>query len=217
MTTNIDPMFEEKLRPFLKYLSRFHIGMWRLGLGPWFDLRPDLWSQIMVLTHTGRKSGLKRRTSVNYAIVDGEIYCMAGFRGGSDWHRNILKNPQVEVWLPNEWWCGVAEDVSDSPERLRIIRELIIASAFVGRLAGFDAHTMSDEELDQATAPYRLIHIKRTEARTGAGGPGDLAWVWPLATMILLPMVLFRGNRARQSKACACGASGCACCSPRSA
>ncbi len=186
---------EESLRQFLKYMSRFHIMMWRLGLGPWLDLRPDWWSQIMVITHTGRRSGLKRQTAVNYALVNGEIYCTAGFGSGSDWYRNILKDPQVEVWLPNGWWDGIAEEVSDSPERLHFMREIIIASAFVGRLAGLDAHGMSDEELDRATRKYHLIHIKRIAARTGSGGPGDLAWVWPLATMILLPKVLFRRKK----------------------
>ncbi len=190
MSTTAELELDPTVRQGLKYLSRFHIGLWRLGLGPWLGLRPDVWSHIMVLTHTGRTSGLRRRTALNYALVNGEIYCMAW--AGSDWYRNLVRNPQVEVWLPNGWWCGLAEDVSDSSERLYLMRQLIIASAFVGRLAGFDAHTMSDQELAKATAPYRLIHIKRTGARTGPGGPGDLAWVWPLATMILLPMVLFR-------------------------
>ncbi len=186
---------EESMRQFLKYMSRFHIMLWRLGLGPWLDVRPDWWSQIMVITHTGRKSGLKRQTAVNYALVDGEIYCLAGFGSGSDWYLNLLKNPQVEVWLPNGWWGGFAEEVSESPQRLRLLREIIIASSFVGRLAGLDAHAMSDEELDRVTAQYRLFHVKRTEARTGPGGPGDLGWVWPLAIMILMPMALFRKKR----------------------
>jgi deazaflavin-dependent oxidoreductase (nitroreductase family) len=193
MTTLASP--EESLRQFLKYVSRFHIAMWRLGLGPWLGLRPDWWSQIMVITHIGRKSGLKRRTALNYALVDGEIYFVAGFGSGSDWYRNVVKNPQVEVWLPNGWWEGEVEDVSDSPRRLRLMREIIIASAFVGRLAGLDAQAMSDDQLERVTSEYRLLHIARTEARTGPGGPGDLAWVWPLATMVLLPMVLSRRKR----------------------
>ncbi len=193
METTADLEVERRLRQGLKYLSRFHIGLWRLGLGPWIGLRPDVWSRIMVLTHTGRKSGLPRRTALNYALVDDEIYCMAW--AGSDWYRNLVQNPQVEVWLPNEWWCGVAEDVSDSPERPYLMRQIVIASAFVGRLAGLDAHTMSEQELAQATGAYRLIHLKRAQPLTGRGGPGEFAWVWPLATMILLPLVLSRRKR----------------------
>jgi hypothetical protein len=51
---------------------------------------------------------------VNYAIVDGEVYCTAGFGAVSDWYRNIRTNPEVEVWLPDGWWAGVAEEVTDA-------------------------------------------------------------------------------------------------------
>jgi len=32
-----------------------------------------------VITHTGRKTGRKRRTPVNYAVVRDDVYCTAGF------------------------------------------------------------------------------------------------------------------------------------------
>lgn len=195
MTETVWGTQEESLRQILKYMSRMHVAIWRLGLGPWFGIKPDWWSWILILTHTGRKSGLKRKTAVNYAVVEGEIYVISGFGAGSDWYRNVVKQPEVEVWLPNGWWRGLVEDISDSPQRLRFIREVIVASAFVGRLAGLDARTMSDEELDRLTSEYHLLHVKRTEALTGSGGPGDLAWIWPLATMVLVPMILFRKKK----------------------
>ncbi len=63
---------------------------------------------------------------------------------------------------------------------------------------GLHPNTMPDAELADLTAAYRLIHIKRTAPQTGADGPGELAWVWPLATMLLLPP-LFRKNKKRES------------------
>ncbi|TET81944.1 MAG: DUF385 domain-containing protein [Anaerolineales bacterium] len=51
----------------------------------------------MVITHTGHSTGFRRRTPVNYATVDDEIYCIAGFDSISDWYRNILDNPEVDV------------------------------------------------------------------------------------------------------------------------
>lgn len=149
----------------------------------------------MVITHTGRKTGLRRQTPVNYAIVNGEIYCVAGFGPVSDWYRNLLAHPQVEVWLPEGWWAGQAEDVSNSPENLRLKRQVLIASGFAARAAGIDPLHISDEELARQTADYRLVHIRRQEARTGPEGPGDLAWVWPLATLLLLPLALRRKQR----------------------
>jgi deazaflavin-dependent oxidoreductase (nitroreductase family) len=171
------------------------LSLWRLGLGWWFNVWPGVSGRIMVIVHRGRKTGLKRHSPVNYAIVDGEIYCVAGFGSISDWYRNTMANPSVEVWLPEGWWAGVVEDISDSENRLALLRQVMIASGFAAYVAGLDPIRMSDEELNAATSKYPLMRIHRTEARTGPGGPGDLAWVWPLATMILLPLALLRPRR----------------------
>jgi hypothetical protein len=63
-------------------------------------------------------------------------------------------------------------------------------------LFGLDPHKLTDEELDEGTANYRLLHIRRQEARTGPGGPGELAWIWPLISFILLPLVLLRRKKS---------------------
>ena len=107
----------------------------------------------------------------------------------------MLVNPQVEVWLPGSWWAGAAEDVTDSENRYPYLRQVLIASGFAARAAGINPHTMPPEEFEKVTENYRLIKISRQEARTGKDGPGDLAWVWPLATMILLPLSLIRKRR----------------------
>ncbi len=195
MESTINPELEEKLRQGFKYLNRFMVTMFRLGLGGWVNADPAHGGRVMVLTTIGRKSGAQRRIGLNYALVDGELYCCAGFGAVSDWYKNIKKYPQVDVWLPEGWWCGVAEDISDSPYRTSLLRQVLIASGFAARLAGLDPVNMTDQELEKATESYRLLHIKRTEARTGPGGPGDLAWVWPTSTFILLMMLLNRRKR----------------------
>ena len=188
----IDPRLEEQLRQGFKYFNRFMLFMWRLGLGPLLNKGPSLAGRYMVITHMGRKSGIKRRTPVNYALVDDEIYCTAGFGSGSDWYRNIIANPQVEVWLPDGWWAGSAEEVTHPEARLPLLREVLIGSGFAALAAGVDPGKMTDEELDAATKEYRLIRIRRVAARTGKDGPGDLAWVWPLLVMVLLPAILLQ-------------------------
>jgi deazaflavin-dependent oxidoreductase (nitroreductase family) len=190
--------FEKKMQKAFKTFNRFMLFMWRLGMGPWINCWPEVVGRIMVITHTGRKSGLKRQTPVNFAIVDGQIYCTAGFGKTSDWYLNMLANPDVEVWLPDSWWLGTAEEVNDPAARLPLLREVLINSGFAAYAAGIKPKSMSDEDLDRATASYPLLLIRRREARTGPGGPGDLAWVWPLATMILLPMALRRRGKKRK-------------------
>ena len=193
--TTLSPQAEENLRQGFKHFNRFMLLIWRLGLGPWLNCWPEVGGRIMVLTHTGRKTGLRRRTPVNYSLVAGEIYCTAGFGSLSDWYRNILANPQVEVWLPDGWWTGIAQEVDNPHLRLPLLRQVLIDSGFAARMFGINPHTIGDQDLETITANYRLIHIRRCAARTGPQGPGDLAWVWPLSTILLLPLVLMRRKR----------------------
>jgi deazaflavin-dependent oxidoreductase (nitroreductase family) len=186
---------QESLRQGFKYFNRFMLLMWRLGLGPMLNWWPKLSGRILVIQHTGRKSGLRRRTPVNYAIVDGEIYCTAGFGHRSDWFLNIQADPNVEVWLPDSWWSGTAQDVSSDPRRLYLLRQVLIGSGFAAFAAGINPYKISDEALEKVACDYCLVCIQRRAARTGPGGPGELAWIWPLATMILLPLVLFRRRK----------------------
>jgi hypothetical protein len=65
----------------------------------------------------------------------------------------------------------------------------------VAPLAGVNPHTLADAELAAATAGYRLIRIRRTTVRMGRGGPGDLAWVWPLCALLALPALARRIRR----------------------
>ena len=162
---------EQKLRQGFKYFNRFMLLMWRLGLGSWVNSWPSVMGQIMVITHTGRKTGLPRRTPVNFAVLDGDVYCIAGFGTISDWYRNLRAQPRIEIWLPDGWWTGEAADVSTSPNRLFYLRQVLIASGFAARAEGINAYTISDEELDQVTQSYRLVRIRLLAARTGPGGP----------------------------------------------
>jgi deazaflavin-dependent oxidoreductase (nitroreductase family) len=187
---------DNSLRQMFKVLNRFMLLFWRLGLGGLINIWPPVIGRIMVITHRGRKSGRLRRTPVNYAVVNGDIYCTAGFGELSDWYRNIRADPHVEVWLPDGWWAGIAEEIDQQdPQWMPLLRQVLVASGFAAYAAGIDPHRISDAELEQVARNYRLLRIRRSEARTGPGGPGDLAWAWLLATMILLPLVLRRRKR----------------------
>lgn len=185
------------LRQGFKYGNKFMLLMWRLGLERWGMSNPYS-GYIMVLTHTGRKSGLLRRTPVNFAEIGGDLYCTAGFGAVADWYRNLVANPHVQVWLPDgSWFEGLAEDITGLPaeQTLPLLRQVLINSGFAAYAAGIDPHKLSDAELLAVTAPYKLVRIRRTAARTGAGGPGDLAWVWPVATVLLAAFLLRRRGR----------------------
>lgn len=186
----------QPLRHAFKLFNRGMLLLWRLGLGRWLNSWPAVGGRILVLVHRGRRSGRIYRTPVNYAEVGGHLYVTAGFGRVSDWYRNVRAHPAVEIWLPDGWWLGSAEDVSDDPARLVWLRQVLIASGFAAYAAGLNPATMSDAALAHATADYRLLRLRRTAPRTGPGGPGDLAWVWPIAT-VLLGWLAWRRPRRR--------------------
>jgi deazaflavin-dependent oxidoreductase (nitroreductase family) len=186
---------EDRLRTVFKAFNRFMIMLWRLGLGSWMN-GTKFGGYLLVIKHTGRQTGLTRYTPVNYASVNGDIYCTAAFGKSADWYHNLRANPAVEVWLPDGRWAGTAEDATDTENGAEILRQVVIASGFAGPLFGVNPKKLSNDDFDALLEEYRLIRIQRTEAVTGPGGPGDLAWVWPLSTFVLL-WLLSRRRKAR--------------------
>lgn len=186
---------DARLRQGFKYFTRFMLLLWRLGFSGWVNGWPTVGGRVMVLTHTGRKSGVHRHTPVNYAEIGGDLYCTAGFGPSSDWYRNLVVNSTVEVWLPNGWWTGIAEEVTQHADSLPILRQVLINSGFAAYVAGINPRTMTDEDLRVVTKEYRLMRIRRMAACTGPDVPGDLAWIWPLATLLLLARLLLPKQR----------------------
>ena len=81
-------------RGLKRLFLRAPIWCYCLGMGSLLDKR------FLLLTHTGRKSGLPRQTVLEVAGYDPEtdIYFVAsGFGKQSDWYRNILKTPAVNI------------------------------------------------------------------------------------------------------------------------
>jgi deazaflavin-dependent oxidoreductase (nitroreductase family) len=184
---------DETLRQGFKLLNRVMVPVWRLGLGGIMNMGPENAGRYLVITHTGRKSGLPHRTPLNFGTVDGEIYVVAGFGSTADWYRNLMADPDAEIWLGSEWWQARAEDFSSAPNRIEIMRAVLTGSGFAARVAGINPSAISDQELDEKTRDYRIVHLRKVAPRTGLGGPGDLAWVWPVATLLLL----LRGRRRK--------------------
>jgi deazaflavin-dependent oxidoreductase (nitroreductase family) len=185
---------EVQLRKIFKGFNQFMLALWRLGLGG-FGNPTRLGGAIMVIKHKGWKSGLTRYAPVNFAEIDGEIYCTAGFGEKTHWYKNLLEDPNVELWLPHGRWAGIAEDVTSSENRIEIMRAVLVASGFAGPLFGANPWKMTDAQVEELLETYRIMHIERTTAVTGPGGPGDLAWIWPVATFALLGTLLKRRRR----------------------
>ncbi len=191
---DLSPQAEARLRKTFKAFNRFMLLLWRLGLAQYGN-PTRFGGAVMVIKHKGRKTGLTRYAPVNYAEVDGDVYCLASLGTRTQWYRNLMAKPQVELWLPDSRWEGIAEDASEDENRVALLRKVLIASGFAAPLFGINPRRMSDAQIEALIGPYRLVRIRKVAPVTGPGGPGDLAWVWPLSTLILLIMLLRRRRR----------------------
>jgi deazaflavin-dependent oxidoreductase (nitroreductase family) len=78
----------------LRFGLRLPILLYRIKLG-WL-----LGNRFLMLTHTGRKTGLPRQTVIEVVKYDKEsniYYVVSGWGEKSDWYQNIRKTPQVTV------------------------------------------------------------------------------------------------------------------------
>lgn len=95
--------------PVFKWLFKAPILQYKLGMG-WM-----IGKYILLLTTTGRKSGKLRYTPLEY-IYDKEndrYRIAAGWGGHTDWYRNVLKNPSVNVQVGRRTFNAVAELATD--------------------------------------------------------------------------------------------------------
>jgi deazaflavin-dependent oxidoreductase (nitroreductase family) len=159
-TPNYTPSQLMTLRRAFHAMNHFMVFLWKIGMGRLMNIWPAVGGRILVIRHRGRKTGREYLTPVNYAIVDNGIYVTAGFGPACDWYRNIMANPQVELWLPDARRHARACDVSDSPCRAKLLRAIVVASGLAGPLLGVDQRKFSDEQLEKIAKDYRLIHFE---------------------------------------------------------
>jgi hypothetical protein len=183
---------EEYLPLIIKGIHQGTVILWKLGLGKLVNFYAPAFGHTMIVSHHDRETGSLLQTSVNY-VEDGEnIYCTSFFDKDVNWFLNILANPQVEIWLADGWYAGVAEVVEESEQKNTLLRQILSAGgALAALLTGFQPKTLNEEKFNQAAMNYKLVRIRRQSPRTGADGPGSLAWVWP----IMLIVFLFRRQR----------------------
>ncbi len=83
------------------WLYRAHLG-WLLG------------DRFLLLTHTGRKSGLKRHTVIEVVQHNKDTdtyYVVSGWGEKSDWYQNIRKDPSVTIHTGGRKFKSTAEFV----------------------------------------------------------------------------------------------------------
>ncbi len=86
-------------------------------------LAPLIGRLILLLTTSGRRTGLPRVTPLQYEELDGAFYVGSARGTRADWFRNVVADPRVRVRIGSRELEAVAEPVTD-PCRIADFLEL---------------------------------------------------------------------------------------------
>ncbi len=119
--------------------------------------------QALLLTTTGRKSGLPHTTTLAFITAGDELIVGSRIRGkGSDWYQNLLAQPEVTVQIGTRTFAAHAEPVLDPQRRREFVAQLAqvwernVQAAprpmrwLMGRLTGLDADQYLRDDLEHA-------------------------------------------------------------------
>ncbi len=141
-----------------KNIQKIHRVLYAVGLGP------QLGKIVLLLTTTGRKSGKKRVTPLQYEEIDG-LYYLGAARGlKADWVRNIQSCPEVEIQVGSQKFCGVAEVANDPSKfadfmEVRLQRHPRMMGLLMERAHGLPKRP-SREQLEQLGADEAMVIVR---------------------------------------------------------
>jgi deazaflavin-dependent oxidoreductase (nitroreductase family) len=76
----------------------------------------------LVLTTTGRKTGLPRKTPLQYEELDGVIYIGSARGELADWYRNLVAEPAVVMQIGSDSFTARADPLRKPDEILAFLR-----------------------------------------------------------------------------------------------
>jgi len=177
-------------RRVMQMVYRLPIWLYRLGLGPLVGLG------FMILTTTGRKSGLPRRTAVEFHQHRGRKYVAVGWTA-ADWYKNILANPVVTIqtaWGTERVRARRLATIEELREAWEVVQHSPILQSVIS-LVG-----LSWESFVAQQDRFIILTFDPTDEPTPPPLEADLRWVSFVAlSSIVLSVLLQRWIRTRRS------------------
>lgn len=169
-----------------RFFFRLPLYLWRLGLGP---LLP---THLLVLTTTGRKSGLPRHTALEYTQMNQRKYIASGWGKRSDWYKNIMADPYVTVQTgPDGVESGEVHRVTDEAELRALFDVFRHSPAWDIYLESWGVKPDKENFIAHKSCLY-LLRIDPTDTPTPPPLKADLRWVWGTAAGLLAVWALVR-------------------------
>jgi deazaflavin-dependent oxidoreductase (nitroreductase family) len=185
----------------VRLLHRAPMLLWRLGLG---RIEGDV-----VLTTTGRTSGLPRRIVIGPTRTDGRRYLWNPYGERAHWYRNLVADPIVTIQDRDSTWTARAVHPADHDEAVVLYADL---GRDVGRrFHRYLAHLGVEDSPEGFARDIERIHVVRLDPVDEPGPapqPADLAWVWPVAGLgALVGTIVARRLRLAVAGTAAVGAA----------
>ncbi|MCB0195650.1 MAG: nitroreductase family deazaflavin-dependent oxidoreductase [Anaerolineae bacterium] len=158
-----------------RFVFKLPLYLWRMGLG---RLLP---ANFLVLTTTGRKSGLPRHTMLEHGQIDNCFYIGSGWGHQSDWARNLATQPLATVQTARTSAISVrAVQSLDAAELSEVYRTIQGKSPAWQEY--LEAWNVEDTEADfiAGNRDGRLLtyRLEPVVAATPPPLPTDLRWIW---------------------------------------
>ena len=142
----------------IKNIQKIHRLLYAIGLGPLIG------RIILLLTTTGRRSGMKRVTPLQYELIGSDYYVGAARGLKADWVRNIQTDPHVEVRVGSRHFSANAEVVHDASRfadflEVRLERHPRMIGLIMEKAHGLSRHPTREqlEELAKTEA-FVILH-----------------------------------------------------------
>lgn len=146
----------------------------RLGLG-----RID---NDMVVTTTGRKSGLPRRAVLGAVLIGDHLYAMNPFGERAHWYRNLEADPIVTVQRRGRTWTARATRLTDRSEAVTLYEDIAGDSGmglrWLQRALGI---TQTADGFADDLDRFCFVRFDAVDEPGPPPMPTDLVWVWPVA------------------------------------
>jgi deazaflavin-dependent oxidoreductase (nitroreductase family) len=138
------------------WLYRLHLG-WSLG------------KRFLLLTHTGRKSGLPRQVVlevVDHDPLTNVYYVSSGWGKKSDWYQNILKTPQVRLQVGAKSWTALAEVLAPEAAEQVVLNYGRKHPALLSELARVMGYKLDGSEADMRALGHLVPVVAFTPVKS---------------------------------------------------
>ena len=180
-----------------RLLMKTPLVLWRLGLGPLSGF------VFLILTTRGRKSGLPRRSVIEYHRFEGVKYAVSAFGERADWYRNIQAFPYITIQSSDGEEAVKVERISDDAELKKVFQLFMRRDA---PLTTWYLRSLGIEpDIEDVLRNKDKIHFLRFNPVNAKNLPGikrDLVWVWPILflTALLLKFLFMRSKTIKENE-----------------